>query len=534
MNSPKKSYDQDSLFFNSMHSGTSKLLSVALLMLVAGSVFGQAGALTISNSDVVTVKSGTMFTVSGAIQNNGTLTIESGATLVQTGTATNTGSGTYNVKQTVTGSGGATPNGRFWYLGSPLSNGLSTALLSSTGNQLWQWNESSFAYATVPTGQTLTQGRSFVLRSGQASETINFSGTSLSNGTVTVSGLTRTGTSQTYRGCHLICNPYPSYLDWNAITKTNLGTTMYVRTAVGATLDVMETFNSAGNIATNNSGTPLTQYIAPMQGFWVKVPTDGQTGSLSMDNTMRSHQPTVSGLRSRPQDFPAFLRFNMIDGQNKDQVILLMSPDATMSIDDFDSEKIPSSGYAQFYSTVNAKKLVINGMKNVKTKTSVPLSLVIPSSKSYTFHAEEFNIEDGLILLEDKQEGVIQDLTINPTYSFFGNAGTNDTRFVVHFQLAGGPILVGGPQELESLGSEELSIDNIQITSNNQGTVIIRLDEEFKPEGNILIYDASGRLVKQCAFNDQETTIQLNEQAGMYFVAVSAGKLMVKKKIVIQ
>jgi hypothetical protein len=158
----------------------------------------------------------------------------------------------------------------------------------------------------------------------------------------------------------------------------------------------------------------------------------------------------------------------------------------------------------------------------------------LPTSKSYTFQAEEFNIEDGLILLEDKQEGVIQDLTINPTYSFFGNAGTNATRFVVHFQLANAPVLVGGPQELENLGMDQLSTDNIQITSNNQGTVNIRLDEGFKPEGSIRIFDASGRLVEQRDFNDQETTIQLNEQAGMYFVEVSAGKLMVKKKIVIE
>ena len=491
------------------------------------------GSLTIASGGSVTLASGTMLTLSGIITNNGTLTIESGATLVQTGSGTNAGNGTYNVKQTVSGSGGSTPNGRFWYLGGAVSDAASTALLTSNGNQLWQWNESSFSYATVASGQALTQGKSYVLRSGQANETINFTGSNLSNGTVTVSGLTRTGTTQTYRGCHLISNPYPSYLDWNSVTKTNIGTTMYVRTASGSTLDVLETYNSANGQGTNISGPTMTQYIAPMQGFWVKVAADGQTGSLTMNNSMRSHQSSGSGLRSSAIDFPAYLRFNMIDGQNKDQVILLMSPDATMSLDAFDSEKMPASGYGQFYSTVNAKKLVINGMKNVKAKTSVPLTLELPTSKSYTFQAEEFNIEDGLILLEDKQEGIIQDLTINPTYSFFGNAGTNATRFVVHFQLASAPVLVGGPQELENLGMDQLSTDNIQITSNNQGTVIIRLDEGFKPEGSIRIFDANGRLVEQRDFNDQETTIQLNEQAGMYFVEVSAGKLMVKKKIVI-
>ena len=492
------------------------------------------GAFIIASSKELAVSGTGKATINGTITNNGTFTLNSGATLLQGEFSSITG-GTYNVKQDITGSsttsGTISPNGRFWYLGAALSDASSTALLSNN-NQLWQWNEDSFGYSPVTSGN-LTQGRSYVLRSGQATETINFSGASLSNGTVNVTGLTRSGTTQNYRGCHLISNPYPSYLDWNSITKTNIGTTMYIRTAIGTTLDVMETFNSSGSIATTISSVPLTQYIAPMQGFWVKVTTDGQTGSLTMNNTMRSHQSSGSGLRSTPQDFPAFLRFNMLDGQNKDQVILLMSPDAAMSLDAFDSEKMSASGYAQFYSTVNATKLVINGMKNVKAKTSVPLTLVMPTSKSYTFQAEEFNIEDGLILLEDKQEGVIQDLTINPTYSFFGNAGTNATRFVVHFQLATAPVLVGGPQELESLGSDELTTDNIQIVSNNQGTVIIRLAKGFKPEGSIRIFDASGRLVEQTDLNDQETTIQLNEQAGMYFVEVSAGKLMVKKKIVI-
>jgi hypothetical protein len=498
------------------------------------------GALSISGDGTNTLSASKQLTVNGTLTNNGILTLNSGATLVQGTSSAIAGSGTYNVKQYVTGSsttsGTITPNGRFWYLGSPLSNGLSNALLTNN-NKLWQWNEGSggntIGYATVSSGQPLTQGRSYVLRSGQ-NDTLNFSGTGLSNGTVTVPDLTRTGTTQQFRGCHLVSNPYPSYLDWHSVTKTNIGTTMYVRTASNSSIDVLETYNSYNGQGTSISGPAMTQYIAPMQGFWVKVETDGQTGSLTMNNTMRSHQSSGSGLRSSAIDFPAYLRFNMLDGENKDQVILLMSPDATMSLDNFDSEKMSASGFAQFYSTVNATKLVINGMKNVKAKTSVPLTLVMPTSKSYTFQAEEFNIEDGLILLEDKQEGVIQDLTINPTYSFFGNAGTNATRFVVHFQLASAPVLVGGPQELESLGSDELMSDNIQIVSNNQGTVIVRLDEGFKPEGSIRIFDASGRLVEQTDFNDQETTIQLNEQAGMYFVEVSAGKLMVKKKIVIE
>ena len=490
------------------------------------------GAFIIASSKELTISGTCKATINGTITNNGSFTLNSGATLLQ-GSSSSITNGTYNVKQTITGSGGATPNGRFWYLGSPLSNGSSTALLSSTGNQLWQWDETNVNYSTMSTGLSLSQGKSYVLRSGQTAETISFSGTGLTNGALNILNLSRTGTSAQMRGCHLVSNPYPSYLDWDLVGKTNVSTTMYVRTALGSNFNVLETYNSFDQIGTSLSGTPMTKDIAPMQGFWVKVTTDGQTGSLAMDNGMRSHQANGAGLRSSAQNFPAFLRMNVLDGENKDQVILFMSPDATSALDAHDSEKLPVTGFAQIYSIVDAKKLVINGMKNVKSKTSIPLTLDLPSSKSYTFQAEEFNIEDGLILLEDKQEGLIQDLTINPVYSFFGNAGTNNTRFVIHFQLAHAPILVGGPAELEILGNDELTTENIHIVSNNQGLIEVRLEEGFNPDGIINIFDASGRIVAHQSFNNQVELIELGEQNGIYFVEVSAGKVISKKKIVI-
>jgi hypothetical protein len=495
------------------------------------------GSLTINAGKTLTLQSGAKLTLSGTLSNNGTVNIENGATLVQTGSGTNSGSGTYNVKQTVSGSGGATPNGRFWYLGSPLSDGSSTALLSSTGNQLWQWNETNVNYAALSSGQTLSQGKSYVLRSGQTTETINFSGTGLSNGTLNILNLSRTGTSAQMRGCHLVSNPYPSYLDWDLVGKTNVSTTMYVRTALGSNFNVLETYNSLNQVGTNLSGIPMTKDIAPMQGFWVKVTTDGQTGSLAMDNSMRSHQANGAGLRSSAQDFPAFLRFNMFDGENKDQVILFMSPDASTSLDEHDSEKMIATGSAQFYSTVNAKKLVINGMKNMKSKTSIPLILDLPTSKSYSFQAEEFNIEDGLILLEDKQEGVIQDLTINPVYSFFGNAGINSTRFVIHFHL---PFPAFGTFDFEanelSANNTDLSFETSDITifSNGKGQISVSLPSIEMKDAQLEVIDASGRTKLKKKLIEKETVTNLDICSGIYYIRVSSSQNIKLQKIFIQ
>jgi hypothetical protein len=421
-------------------------------------------------------------------------------------------------------------------VGSPVSTATSAVYDAAGANILKYYSESANAWQEITDNtSSLEVGRGYFVQAATGTTELNFTGGTINNADYTLNA-TRNTTTNAFRGYNLLTNPYPSYLDWDNVTRSSVGTTMWYRSVNNAGTMVFDTYNAPAGTGTNNNQTgAVTRYIAPMQSFWVNVPQGQTTGTVSFGNAQRSHYSTgVQGLRSSAQDFPAFLRLNLLDGSFVDQTILFMKPAANNTFDEYDSEKMFLGGVPQFYSTVNAKKLVLNGMKNQKARTSVPLTMELPTSKSYTFQAEEFNIEDGLILLEDKQEGVIQDLTINPTYSFFGNAGTNATRFVVHFQLANAPILVGGPQELESLGSDELLSENIQIISNNQGKVTIRLDEGFKPEGSIRIFDASGRLVEQRDFNDQETTIQLNEQAGMYFVEVAAGKLMVKKKIVIE
>jgi hypothetical protein len=504
----------------------------------AGATIG--GHLTATNLTItsgnLTITAGKQLTVNGVLTNNGILTINSGATLVQGSSSTLSGSGTYNVKQTVTGAGSGTPSGRFWYVGSPVSTATSAVYDAAGANILKYYSEPANAWQEITANNAaLEVGRGYFVQAAAGTTELNFTGGTINNGDYPLN-VTRNTTTNAFRGYNLLTNPYPSYLDWDNVTRSNVGTTMWYRAENLSGTMVFDTYNVSAGTGTNNNGAgAVTRYIPPMQSFWVNVPQGQTTGTISFGNAQRSHYSTgVQGLRSSAQDFPAFLRLNLLDGSFVDQTILYMKPAANNTFDEYDSEKMFLGGVPQFYSTVNAKKLVLNGMKNQKARTSVPLTMELPTSKSYTFQAEEFNIEDGLILLEDKQEGVIQDLTINPTYSFFGNAGTNATRFVVHFQLATTPVLVGGPQELESLGSDELVSENIQIVSNNQGTVIVRLDEGFKPEGSIRIFDASGRLVEQTDFNDHETTIQLNEQAGMYFVEVSSGKLMVKRKIVIE
>jgi len=486
--------------------------------------FPVATSLTIASGSTMTLNSNARLTVNGTLTNNGTLTLESGATLVQGTGNTVAGSGTFNVKQALTGAGGATPSGRFWYLGSPVSGATSTVFNAAGDNRLWTFAEATQSYTEITTnGVSMSPMQGHVARLG-ANETSIFTGGLLNTGNYTYSSLTNTGTGST-RGYTLLSNPYPSYLDWTAAytaavaTNVNLSSSIWYRSNDGTNM-VYDIYNATGAIATNNSGGTTTQYIPPMQAFWVYNPNDGTTGSVTFSNSMRSHQNN-GGLKSIT-DFPAFVRLNLENDGAIDQTVLYFDNNAATGYDNFDSDKMMVSNAAQVYSFVDNKKLAINGMKSVKTNKQVPLTVEFPTAKGYSFNATEVAMTDGIVILEDRLMNVFQDLTMNPVYAFDAVAGTDANRFVVHFQANSG---VAGIETAEENG--------IDIVSNASGLVTITLSEELPAMGTIQIIDINGKVIATQAINEQTTTMNINATTGVYHVLVDSSAKVARKKIVI-
>jgi hypothetical protein len=310
---------------------------------------------------------------------------------------------------------------------------------------------------------------------------------------------------------------------------------MWYRTANTAGTSVFDTYNAGGGIGTNNNQQgAVTRYIPPMQSYWVFVTAGNPTGSISFGNAQRSHYQTgVQGLRSTAQDFPMFLRLNVKQGSSVDQAILYLKQEATAAFDVYDSEKMFAPGIPQLYTQVSGKKLVINGMKNNKKQQIIPLYIDAPTTGIFTFEVEEFNNEDGLILLEDKQEGIIQDLTINGVYTFYANSGTIANRFYIHFLQPDLTITAQGPV---SSWVEEAAVINeggsILVSSNGRGkvTVMQDIDESSTQKGSVVVRDATGRLVYEGSLLSTTMTIDLEEPSGIYFVEVQfSGQVEVQK-----
>jgi hypothetical protein len=487
------------------------------------------GSITIDAGASLTLQSGSELTLTGNLTNNGTLTLENGATFIQ-GTSL-AGSGTYNVKQTVTGAGGAgsAPTGRFWYMGVPLNNLTRGTAFGSAGtdNRLWSWTESGqpqWSSTITDNNAPLVPTTGYVFRTSAPSTTLNFSGTSLYSIDASIPNLSNSGGS--FAGCHLMSNPYTAYLDWEQIftASTNISSTYCIPTSNGSSM-VYDTYNATGNVAVNPSNVAMTNFIAPMQAFWVVVNPSTQ-GTLNMTKAMLSHQAGAVGLKDITS-FPAFARLNLVSGDFYDQVVIYTDANATSEVEDYDSKKFFLPNKAQVYCPVGNDKLVINALKKGKAQTSAPLTVELPSTQIYTFEMSESFVENGLVVLEDKQEKIFQDMGVNPIYEFFGNTGVIADRFVLHFQLPNGTNNEG------QAGIEDLTSGQIAVIANHDGAVTVALSADLTTSGDIQIFDGAGRLIAQKAISSAQTSLQLDNRTGVYFVRVQTPMKTETKKVMV-
>lgn len=494
------------------------------------------GNLTISSGELI-LAANDKLSLTGNLTNNGTLTLENGATIVQGSSSAYSGSGTVQVKQNITGgNNGNSPNGRFWYLGSPVTGGQSSILDAAGANVVKYWDEPSAAWVEITDNTSaLTVGRGHYLRSyTPGNQTLTFTGGALNNGTYNIP-LTANGAS--FNGFNLVSNPYPSYLKWDDVAKTNVGTTIWYRTSNGANNMVFDTYNSNGNVGTSNNGAgTVSQFIPPMQAFWVKV-EGNTTGSIVLENIDRSHH--VSGMQGMHSllDKQMFANINLIKDTLRDQAIVYSSYTTADVFDAYDSEKMFQANTPQLYSKINEKKVVINAKNFMQRNEKTPLFINIPSAGTYSMQLGEFNSSFGSIWLEDLATAQLQNLLINDTYTFEAEAGQDIARFVLHF---------GYPEQIFGTDVYETNEDNIDALINWNDVNVVAADDkiidltaslnEFDAQQNktVSVFDMTGRQIMSGSFENGNNQIQVPAANAVYVVQVSVGSAHKVFKVLIQ
>jgi hypothetical protein len=217
-----------------------------------------------------------------------------------------------------------------------------------------------------------------------------------------------------------------------------------------------------------------------------------------------------------------------MDDDQKDQMIVFMDQHLNGLINEFDSEKMMVPDYPQLYTSIGSSKLVINALPLSKLRTIVPVTISLPSSNTYQLQLDEVNLDNVTLTLEDRQENIFQDLSINTCYTFYGTNGLIDDRFFLHINSSFGNTAATSNAENDSSLFEPL------ITQYGlSGELLIELKEPLPSACHISILDMNGKLVYFSALNEPKTQLHLSEGKGIYYIAIDNSHTVFRKKIAI-
>jgi hypothetical protein len=473
-------------------------------------------SLTISSGKSLTINEQKQLHLTGDLANNGTLLLKNEAAIRTDGAVS--GSGSSTVQQTLAAKTGAETTDNWWYISSPVTGATSAAILvSASGNKMGYYNEPTATYPQITTTNVpLEAGKGYLAQINTAG-TYQFTGT-LNNGAVGPITLTRTPSAGGPRGFNLVGNPYPSHIDWNAVTgfgtqslRTDIRPTVWVRTRTASGVMGFDTFDGEDDVTVGVRGE-MSRYIAPLQAFWVKVNTDNTTPAITFTNemrTLRDQSVNSNRLRVKGQTSRSILRLELDNGVNTDKTIISTSNLAQDGYDFYDSDKmnVNSPDYAELFSVVADKELVINKRQRIDAGNSVLLGFRPGKSGSFTIRATELtNLDHLIVVLKDHLTSQEAELQEGVEYTFEAGEIESSGRFSVEFR---------SPGEVTSIRDRDTPEVLIYVNSDNKITV---QSAGLASNELIRVYDLSGQLLADQLATGFSTIIDHRFQSGVYLL----------------
>lgn len=231
-------------------------------------------------------------------------------------------------------------------------------------------------------------------------------------------------------GFNLVGNPYPSSIDWraasgwtrNALKSSGSGYDMWIWNPAVNNYGVV---NSTDLINTNG----VSNFIAPMQGFFVLAETDG---NLGFSNAIRTQEGTSNWLRtSNAIDGMIQVKIASMAGFGSDEVVLKLGAATNQA------------GAAKLFSTINTapsvyfnmdkKELSVRHITNTVENPSIPISFKAGADGNYSLTIAVDDSAYETVVLEDKKTKSKHDLKLNQTYNFKAVTKDDAARFILHF-----------------------------------------------------------------------------------------------------
>ncbi len=500
--------------WESSADGTSWITATAFPSATANSIVIQNGHTVTASAEAtastLTIDGGGKLTLSDRVGlTASTLNLEShgtnGTATFVDGNATGglTVSSTTTVKQNLT-------TGRNWYISNPVVATTLPTVASGT-RTLYGYNEANVNEPTGSSGwvanpASVEVGTGYVA-SVSVTGDLTFAG-ALNTGNKNITLTSRTGTANK-AGFNLIGNPYPSYLDWDAVMAANTdklrSSTMWYRTKINDEYSFW-TVNGDGVGVPNGASVK----IPPMQSFWVRANEGGST--LNLTNNMRSHAPVTDKLLKAPSAKNAdrtLVRLQVSNGKNSDEAVIYFSEKAKNGYDINDAPKMSNGNAAipEIFTSLDNEKIVINCMNSMPLDQEIGLGFVAGNATSFSIKANEIsNIPAGVrVILKDNANMSETDLTDGTATYDFSPATTVAERFSIIFRSPSSPT-----------GFENVNKPSVQVFVNAVNQITIIAPEK----SNYAIYNAMGQLMDNGKLNAELQTVKCKLQTGIYVVKV--------------
>jgi len=368
--------------------------------------------------------------------------------------------------------------------------------LPTTTHTLIKYDEASSSYQGLnDRSVTWPQGAGYGIWT-TAVNTISFIGALQLSGVGNIS-LTNSGSRYS-----MIGNPFPSVVDWDAVTRTNMENSVWTwvkdNSAVGS-----GAWASYVNGVSANGGT---RYIAPMQGFIVRAEASGTPG---VEFTASARVSGQSPAFNRTNSLGDILRVRLdrIDNGNTMETVLRFHDMGTPSFDgNFDA------GFLSDFVNSSPDLYTMDGANNKYSINSLPLignDVVTIPLHAETFGAGNFKLKFDAsqmtlsnIQLEDTKLGTFTALADGQQINFV--AANNDAvdRFRLHFNRLAASVTTN-------------ELDRVQVYSH-EGQIYVKGIEQAE---QLRILDISGRVVFQLnAPQFDGNPIQPHLNAGTYLV----------------
>lgn len=422
------------------------------------------------------------------------------ASLIDYGNISYSGGGLVHVQRYLT-------EGQWHLVSSPVSTALTGMFLDdffqnhAENNNGWTDIASAVYNLDVMTGYAL-----WSVDLGATTEV--FSGT-------TNTGILNKSFTQNGLGWNLVGNPYPSVLDWDAVSlppELN-GAVWLFDPTIGANGDYVYYINGGGLANTT------TQFIPSGQGFFVRA--TGGAGTLTFDNSDRVH----NGQAFYKNADEELLVLKITGNDVTTQTAIRFNEAATQQADRlFDVYKIISDNpdVPNLFTKAENENMAINTLPSIEGNEIVPMWFRAGMDGSYAINATQMETFDSgtPIFLEDMKTGKIQNLRDMPEYAFEYTSG-KDRSFLIYFFE---PQKSSQQSDINVFAYDEVLHVNFPVSE--------MANSDFM--ANISVFDIMGKLVFQTRTTDINNQISLQGGNMIYLVNVVSGDQTKSAKVFIK